>query len=1022
MKLFFLILAFYFRLKPQKKMIFKKAILSYSFFLISCCLLKAQSIQLFTEDFQSGGTSLTINGSGPGSAIGTNQWVINNQYSGAPTYPNTMRQDSTYSGTIGSAPYSSSLHIHDVPSLITNCNYNPANQSDNFAYTTDGLCTLGMDSVHFSFFYLSEGSSAAYGKVYYSANNGPWIQTGQSQYNNKYKWKYEDITIPAFSNVGNLRFGFRWENDNGASPNSVAFAIDDINIVASYDLIDPVTIAIDSVSPSSVCQGTYLTIYYTLSDTLCNGTYKIELSNSSGNFPSSFTSWVTTISYPQTTGVIGIQLPNAATPGSCYKIRISRTAPEPLITGIASVCFTILDCPNVITTMQPVVTMDTNAVCIGSAIDIPFASTGVYTFNTYTAQLSDSNGTFPTTPVVVGTFVNSGTYDPALGTPPGSVSGQVPIVPPGCDYYIRIVSSNPVAIGSQWGPFCIGECDITTNNKMDLNYCVGDCSISPLGLNSLIPIDVNTFDDTAVYNPGNLFTTQLMSSMTFAQIGSNGILGSVAAIDDTTLNIHIPCKDSLPIIGVPIGMNYMRIVGTNSSEADNTLGSLIRVTIGAIRSTPQIINSYDYGADYDFTLPYPWKPMKDTFCTGETVMLLFNPYSYSDNSTYKWICSGINGGNPFVSPSGANSNDLYVTLGGPGILTFKVQETSYGCVGAWSPIDTVVVLGPPNVLISGPAIVCQGDTNLFQVPFSDNTYYAWNSNNGTIVDTSNNEIDIKFTTTPGSHTITINSINQCGSASATKSVQVKAYPTVNANNDTIVCINESVLLSTPAGSGYTYSWSDGISAFSATRTASVAPIITTNYIVTVTGAGGCIKKDSVTIQIQSPVTVTYADSICPNGDYSIALTSDTLGTQYLWSNGGASTQQISVADTGVYTLTVNFTNAVCPKIETFNVKPNVCPVELALPNVFSPNGDGYNDFFIPIPLGAFDIYDIDKFEIKIYSRWGQLIFESADSSFKWNGNNKGGKPVSDGVYYYIAEITSKSDKPQSLTGFVTLTR
>ena len=1003
-------------------MIFKNTIVLVVFFMISCCLLKAQSIQLFTEDFQTGGASLTINGSGPGTSTGSNQWVINSQYNGAPSYPNTMRQDSTYGGTIGAAPYSSYLHIYDAPSAITNCNYNPTNQSDRFAYITQGLCTLGMDSVHFSFFYLSEGSSTAYGKVYYSADNGPWIQTGLPLYNNKYKWKYEDITSPVFSNVGNLRFGFRWENDNGASPNSVAFAIDDINIVASYDLIDPVTIVIDSVSPAAVCQGTYLSIYYTISDTLCNGTYKIELSNSLGNFPSTFTSWVTTISYPQTSGAVSIQLPNGATPSNCYKIRISRTAPEPFITGASSACFAINFCANTITTLQPVVTMDTNAVCIGSAIDIPFASTGVYTFNTYTAQLSDSSGTFPANPLVVGTFANSETYDPLLGTPPGSVSGQVPIVPPGCDYYIRIVSSNPVATGSQWGPFCIGECDITTNNKLDLSFCVGDCSVSPFGLNSLIPIDVNTFDDTAVYNPGNLFTTQLMSSMSFAQIGNDGILGAVAAVDDTTLNIHIPCKDSLPIIGLPIGMNYMRIVGTNSTEPDNTLGSLIRVTIGAIRSTPQIITNYDYGAPYDFTLPYPWKPVKDTFCAGETVMLLFSPYSYSDNSTYKWICSGINGGNPFVSPSGANSNELYVNLGGPGILTFKVQETSYGCVSAWSPLDTVVVLGPPSVVIAGPTIVCQGDTNLFAVPFSDNTYYSWTSNNGAIVDTSNNEIELKFNTVPGLHTITINAINQCGSASATKSIQVKPYPTVNANNDTIVCINEPVLLSTASGAGYTYSWSDGISAISSARTVSVSPTISGNYVVTVTGAGGCVKQDSVSIQVETPVTITYADSICPNGDYSITLAADTIGAGYSWSNSGANTQQISVADTGVYILTVNFTNEVCPKIQTFDVKPDACPVDLMLPNVFSPNGDSYNDFFTPIPLGEFDIYNIDKFEIKIYSRWGQLLFESADYAFRWNGNNKAGKPVSDGVYYYIAEVTVKSGTPKSLTGFVTLTR
>jgi len=1001
----------------------KKVLLLVVFFVVNSCLLKAQSIQLFTEDFQTGGSSFTLNGAGPGSALGNNQWMVNNQYSGVPTYPNTMRQDSTYSGTIGSAPYSNYLHIHDVPSGITNCNYDPTNQSDRFAYITNGLCTLGMDSVHFSFFYLCEGSATAYGKLYYSANNGPWIQTGLAQYKNKYKWKYEDVVNPAFSNVGNLRFGFRWENDNGSPPNSEAFAIDDINIVASYDIANPVTIAIDSVSPNSVCQGTYLTIYYSLSDTLCDGTYSIELSNSAGNFPSTFTSWVTTISYPQTTGVVGIQLPNGATPGNCYKIRISRSSPAPAITGIASACFSILSCPNVITTMQPVVTIDTNAVCIGSAIDIPFASTGVYTFNTYTAQLSDSDGVFPTSPTIVGTYVNSATYDPALGTPPGSVSGQVPNVPPGCNYYIRIVSSSPVATGSQWGPFCIGQCDITTNNKLDLNFCVGDCSVSPSGLNSIIPIDVNTFDSVATYGAGNLFTTQLMSSMTFGQIGGNGILGSVAATNDTSLNIHVTCKDSLPIVGVPLGMNYMRIVGTNSSVPDNSLGSLIRVTIGAIRSTPQIITSYDYGAPYDFSLPYPWKPVRDTFCAGpnfnETVELLFQPYNYSDNSTYKWICNGINGGNPFVSPSGANSNSLYVNLISPGILTFKIQETSYGCTGAWSPEDTVVVLGPPNVLISGPAIVCQGDTNLFQVPFSDNTYYTWTSTDS-IINPSNSETGVKFPTANGIHSVTINALNQCGPSSATKTVQVKPYPTANAGNDTIVCINEPVSLSTPIGAGYTYSWSDGTIAISNTHIATVTPITSTSYTVTVTGPGGCIKNDSVKVQILNPSLASYVDSTCPNGNFPIQLASDSIGA-YSW-NTGATTQQISVSDTGVYTLTVNFPNAVCARIITYKILPDPCPVDLTLPNVFSPNGDGKNDFFTPVALGKFDVYDIDKFDIKIYNRWGELLYESTDSSFKWNGTNKGGKALSDGIYYYVAEITVKSDKPKSIAGFITLTR
>lgn len=82
---------------------------------------------------------------------------------------------------------------------------------------------------------------------------------------------------------------------------------------------------------------------------------------------------------------------------------------------------------------------------------------------------------------------------------------------------------------------------------------------------------MNTWDAIADYGPGNIFNTQLLSSMDFSQIGSDGILGSVAATSSTQFNVHIPCKDSLPDYGIPLGMNYMRVVATESSTPDNAL-------------------------------------------------------------------------------------------------------------------------------------------------------------------------------------------------------------------------------------------------------------------------------------------------------------------------------------------------------------------------------------------------------------------------------------------------------------------
>ena len=159
----------------------KKLLLLLVICITNVFALSAQSFQLLTEDFENANIALTLNAGGPGAAAGNNKWIVTNNYSGFPTYGNTMSQDSTYSGNITFAPHSKYLHIYDSFSGITNSNYDATNVSDNFAYLSNGLCTLGMDSVHLIFFYLCEGSSNAYGEVYYSINGGAWVQTGQTQ-------------------------------------------------------------------------------------------------------------------------------------------------------------------------------------------------------------------------------------------------------------------------------------------------------------------------------------------------------------------------------------------------------------------------------------------------------------------------------------------------------------------------------------------------------------------------------------------------------------------------------------------------------------------------------------------------------------------------------------------------------------------------------------------------------------------------------------------------------------------------
>ncbi len=77
-----------------------------------------------------------------------------------------------------------------------------------------------------------------------------------------------------------------------------------------------------------------------------------------------------------------------------------------------------------------------------------------------------------------------------------------------------------------------------------------------------------------------------------------------------------------------------------------------------------------------------------------------------------------------------------------------------------------------------------------------------------------------------------------------------------------------------------------------------------------------------------------------------------------------------------------------------------CPC-YKLPNVFTPNNDGRNDFFTPILPYRY----VDRVDMKIYNRWGTLVYETTDPEIRWDGRDiNNGKDLPEGVYYYVCEV------------------
>ena len=98
-----------------------------------------------------------------------------------------------------------------------------------------------------------------------------------------------------------------------------------------------------------------------------------------------------------------------------------------------------------------------------------------------------------------------------------------------------------------------------------------------------------------------------------------------------------------------------------------------------------------------------------------------------------------------------------------------------------------------------------------------------------------------------------------------------------------------------------------------------------------------------------------------------------------------------------------------------------CP-NYELPNVFTPNNDGVNELFVPFPYQF-----VDRINLKVVNRWGELVYQTSDPDINWNGTNLNGKLLADGVYFYTCEVFEVRldgvvQSPMVLTGYIHLIR
>ncbi len=172
--------------------------------------------------------------------------------------------------------------------------------------------------------------------------------------------------------------------------------------------------------------------------------------------------------------------------------------------------------------------------------------------------------------------------------------------------------------------------------------------------------------------------------------------------------------------------------------------------------------------------------------------------------------------------------------------------------------------------------------------------------------------------------------------------------------------------------------------------------------------------------IRLNVSVTHAHPVITplSGDFcygaSEILSVDDSYTDYLWSTG-ETTPSITVTAPGDYTVTVIKNN--CSGTDHYRISP--CVFSTYLPNAITPSIlDGNNDYFC-LDERTQNLIDDEHFNIRIFNRWGDLVFYSNDKAFKWDGSYNG-NIFYNNIYVYKITCYDKNGERHTLKGTITV--
>ena len=378
-------------------------------------------------------------------------------------------------------------------------------------------------------------------------------------------------------------------------------------------------------------------------------------------------------------------------------------------------------------------------------------------------------------------------------------------------------------------------------------------------------------------------------------------------------------------------------------------------------------------------------------CAGEILSL----NASSQNANYIWKLNGV------VLPNDTLGQAPVIAPGGH----YSVTVTVPGC-GTFSDSVNITFssLAAPPFSLGPDTLLCPKQVYTLTASVAGATAYNWS--------TGAHDSSIQITN-PGVYWAFVTVNNQC---EVVDSAEVDYRGDQNLNfHDTAICKGTTLVLNADFGTGV-YNWT----ANPPQRNDQNQTGQSTYYVYepgeykVVATVGTCVYTDSLHVSFNDSL---YADIgrdtlLCAGEEY--ILHANTNANIYTWQDGSTAAYY-NVTTAGTYTLIAQNgcgADTVSVKIDTHH-----CECELILPNAFTPNGDGLNETFRPLhPC------NISNFTIRIFNRYGEPVFESADPTHGWDGTFRGTRAES-GTYVWMASYTNIDSQQKAFKkGFVILIR